>query len=799
MASTDIELRDVFSKVARLENLLRVGTIQRDALREEKSKRDVQLRQTKDEADSVRRSHDELQQQVMLLKAEVVKVQQNANLYDFESKKSGEQIAMLKKSDDAHVKEIQNLLQEAKKSLKIVTEKEQTGRVLKNEIAAAKEAHDELTSDLRKATTLIKMLEEERKGLGTEVENLQASMDLLQTEKMAVEDRAANVDSQNSKATIYTAAIENEKKEASMNVGRLTGELEHTNTRLEVMSAEKEALAQHLQMLQLKFEDVDRDLSGEQSEKSQLETKVRAMETEREVVMASNRALESKILQFEEKEKKLNKAQDDLNDEGRRLDESLEHSRSSLEAAQRDNADLSKKCEALKLRMHDDNIKQADALGKAQLQIQAETDKTKKVKANSVEAQQVAYRREQEFQTLMATVAELKTDLAIAQTQIIVMDNDYKVLEGTLAKVQHTDKSSSAELQKMMLVDDSLKTTMAQVSKVTAEKKSMQAQVNELEDLLEAKKAEFKLHDERLVSAEMEIQSLTKEKLSRSVQSAQMLADVHKAKSESNSLTMRLHASNQRVNEMKLHADTAADAQVELQHEMDQSKQENTSLATKLAALRSEMAGVSSGSTDVSSENAALAHQLQIYKIENENLYKGAQASEMLVQKLKRAWQDEKDTLEGEIRNLQAERVSLISRLETAQAAEQQLRQQSKKLASELDSLTADNEKLEAKATSFKSKFDKAEAGRLSPTPSVAQAGPGDSDLDKAEERIVDLLSQRQLMVEELSSRKMLLESAMREAEVTMSGAESAVAKKSAEVQRLVFPVVLSLYLRLCA
>jgi len=771
---TDKELQAIFSKVAGLEEMLREATMQRDALQEEKTTRDALMRQTKDDANSLRNSRDELQEQVKLLKTEVVKAQQTANLYEFESKESAEEISTLKKS--------------VASSLKKVADKDQEIRVLKGEMVSVKEVCEGLTSDLGNKAARTNILDTACAALGVEVDGLQKRIDLLEAEKKALEDQTANANRQVSQARSFAEVLEKENKEASMKAHNLTGELTHLNTRLEVMAAEKEALGQHVQMLQRKFEDAGRDLSGEQSEKGALEKKVLAMDTERDVMMASNHALEGKILQFEEKENGLNKAIDDLHAESRRLVESLEHTRTSLEAAHEDKDVLSKEFIAIKTKAADDGAQQAGALKKLQQLLEEQTSKSTQLNSASTAAQHVAYTREEEFHSLEATVNDLTKDLVNAKSQGLIMDNDYKVLEGKLAKAHSIEMSNSNELQKMAFLDDSLKTSAAEISKLTAEKASMQTQVAELQDLLEAKKAEFKLHDERLVSAEMEIQSLTKEKLSRSVQSAKMLADVHAAKSESNNLTMRLHASTQRFQDTKSRADTLEDEQAQLQRKLDQLQQENGSLTEKLVASQSEVTRVSSGKTDVSSENAALLHELQIYKTENEKMskmVKSAEASEMLVQKLKQAWQEEKVNLEGEIRNLQAERVSLTSRLEAAQAAERELLQQKTKLTSELDLLKIDNEKLEAKATSFKSKLDKAENGRNSPTPSDAYSETGDSDLKAAQEQIADLMSQRELMVEELASRKVLLERSLKEAEVTMTGAETAVANKSQEIKKL--------------
>jgi len=164
-----------------------------------------------------------------------------------------------------------------------------------------------------------------------------------------------------------------------------------------------------------------------------------------------------------------------------------------------------------------------------------------------------------------------------------------------------------------------------------------------------------------------------------------------------------------------------------------------------------------------------------IYKAENERmskLAKNAEAEHVLVQRLKQAWQEEKKKLESVSNALQADVVSLTARLEAAQSSERNILQEKMKADSELETLRTEKERLEEEVASR--------------TGMSTATGSTETELEKAEEKIQELLSQRELMVQELSQRKMLLENAMQEAEQAILGAEHAVTQKDLEISKLV-------------
>ena len=82
------QMQDMFARVTKLEEMLREAQLQREALQVEKSRRDAELRQAKDECASVSHDREVLQQKTNLLNAKVAKAQIEESKLRAEIKKS---------------------------------------------------------------------------------------------------------------------------------------------------------------------------------------------------------------------------------------------------------------------------------------------------------------------------------------------------------------------------------------------------------------------------------------------------------------------------------------------------------------------------------------------------------------------------------------------------------------------------------------------------------------------------------------------------------------------------------------
>jgi chromosome segregation ATPase len=169
----------------------------------------------------------------------------------------------------------------------------------------------------------------------------------------------------------------------------------------------------------------------------------------------------------------------------------------------------------------------------------------------------------------------------------------------------------------------------------------------------------------------------------------------------------------------------------------------------------------------VNDENTSIAQlqqHLEMFKADNEQL-----------SKLAKSMQEEKDHIQLEARKMQADIVLLTSRLEAAQAAEREALALKAKLSSETDALKVKLSEIAAA---------KGDTDGKSEQPTELQ------------EQISDLLSQRELMIEELAQRKAMLEATVKEMELTMCGAEQAVLTKGEEIKGLVllFPIFVCSY-----
>ena len=770
------QMQDMFAKVTKLEEMLREAQSQREALQVEKSKRDAELRQAKDECASVSHDREVLQQKTNLLNAEVAKAQVEESKLRAEIKKSGDEIVQLKQARGSQAKEMQSLAVDLQSHSNQIQEKERQIQTLKDSV-------EKLTADLSNESAKGQKLAGTCEGLNEEVKGQHLQVKALEKElQLSTEQASQNMETL-AKSTQHVASLEEELKKALKKVNQLTAELTHVNTQLDVLVAEKEAQNDQIRTFERRFEEA----SGKQNENAVLERKIIGMKSEMEVMVASKRALEDKIVHFEKQEKAWKTAEDNLNAKIRQQEASLDKLNAELQKSARAGQLSQQNCDELKSKYEELKSKEAEAakmhkteMGKVQEQLnqqQARHD------ASVAAAQEAAILRDQESSKLETELAAVKRELTDSKSRL---EDEAKMLEAKLKQSVDATSSAQVQLKEMASLKDSLKTSEAEISKLSSEKVSLCEQIAQLEDLLEAKKADFAVHDERLIAAETEIQSLTKEKMSKLVESAKLLADLHASKSDSNNLTMRLHSSSERLRDTQMQADNLETEKTELLLKIERLQIENDSLTEKFNASQSEVNRLSTGGTDVMSENVALSNELQIYKTETEKLtriVKSGEASEMLMQKMKQSWQDEKVSLESEARNMQAELALLSSRLEAAQAAERELLQQQSKLTSEVDALKGENKKLQAKADASKSKLDEQASAKQSLSGSASSDA---EELKQAQEQIQDLLSQREIMIEELMQRKMLLDAAMKEAEDTMSGAEKTVKMKTDENARLV-------------
>ena len=343
-----------------------------------------------------------------------------------------------------------------------------------------------------------------------------------------------------------------------------------------------------------------------------------------------------------------------------------------------------------------------------------------------------------EYNVLKLKAAEDASSIGKLQEQFDKQNEKFQIVLKTLEETQQ------------QLSDTSAAATEA-ASKFSAEKAQIQMEVTELYNLLEAKKAEFLSHDQRLRSAESEIQALTKEKLAKLLESANMLADLHASKSESSSLSMRLHDSAETLHDMKIRVDALQNEKNDMLHKLDRLGQENASLEMKLHV------------NDENPSIAQLQQHVEMFKADNEQL-----------SKLAKSMQEEKDHVQLEARKMQADIVLLTSRLEAAQAAEREALALKAKLSSEADALKV----------------------KLSEIAAAKGDTDGKSQRTELQEQVSDLLSQRELMIEELAQRKAMLEATVKEMELTMSGAEQAVLTKGEEIKGLVllFPIFVCSY-----